>query len=66
MQVWLAQDAPPSTLLLPPSTLLLPPSTPVHASPPLQVVPSAWLLQAVALAGSQISHEFAGLVAPAA
>jgi hypothetical protein len=47
MQVWLAQATPPSMLLLPPST-------PVQALLSLQLVPSAWLLQVVALAGAQI------------
>jgi hypothetical protein len=47
MQVWLAQAAPPSKLLLPPST-------PAQALLSLQLVPSAWLLQVVALAGAQI------------
>jgi hypothetical protein len=42
----------------------MPPSTEVHALLSLQVVPSAWLVQVVALVASQIWQESVGLLAP--
>jgi hypothetical protein len=66
MQVWLGQVAPPSSDVppssVPPSSV--PPSAGVHALLSLQVVPSAWLLQVVAVAELQVWHESAGLLAP--